>query len=70
MIKLDCLFSFITFRSSILVIFMIAMGITLRHSQIHKDWLSLIYNGVGLGLAISGISNFRAYYKLTIKTNT
>jgi hypothetical protein len=46
---------------------MIAMGITLRHFQIHKDWLSLIYNGVGLGLAISGISYFRAYYRLSVK---
>lgn len=60
-----CLFSFITLRNYILVIFMIAMGIALRHSHIHKDWLSLIYNGIGLGLAISSISYFKAYYKLT-----
>jgi uncharacterized membrane protein len=59
-----CFFSFITFRSYILVIFMIALGITLRHSHIHKDWLSLIYNGIGLGLAISSISYFKAYYRL------
>lgn len=65
-----CLFSFITFRSYILVIFMITVGITLRHSHIHKDLLSLIYNGIGLGLAISSISYFRAYYKLTTKTDT
>ena len=65
-----CLFSFITFRSYILVIFMIAMGITLRHSHIHRDWLSLIYNGIGLGLALSSISYFKAYYKLTSKTKT
>jgi hypothetical protein len=59
-----CFFSFITFRSYILVIFMIALGITLRHSRIHKDWLSLIYNGIGLGLAISSISYFKAYCRL------
>jgi len=60
-----CLFSFITFRSYILVIFMIAIGITLRRSHIQRDWLSLIYNGIGLGLGISSISYFRAYYRLT-----
>ena len=65
-----CFFSFITFKSYLLVIFMIALGIILRHSHIHKDWLSLIYNGIGLGLAVSSISYFKAYYKLTIKTNT
>jgi len=64
-----CLFSFITFRSYILVIFMIAMGIALRHSHIHKDWLSLVYNGIGLGLGISSISYIKAYYELTAKVN-
>lgn len=60
-----CFFSFITFRSYLIVIFMIALGVTLRHSHIHKDWLSLIYNGIGLGLALSSISYFKAYCRLT-----
>jgi uncharacterized membrane protein len=59
-----CFFSFITFKSYLIVIFMIALGVTLRHSHIHKDWLSLIYNGIGLGLALSSISYFKAYYRL------
>lgn len=63
-----CLFSFITLRSYILVIFMIAVGITLRHSHIHKDWLSIIYNGIGIGLAISSISYFKAFFRLTTLT--
>ena len=63
-----CFFSFITFRSYLIVIFMIALGVTLRHSHIHKDWLSLIYNGIGLGLGLSSISYFKAYRVASLST--
>jgi hypothetical protein len=59
-----CFFSFITFRSYLLVIVMMALGITLRHSGIPREWLSVIYNGIGLGLAISSIQYFKSYLNL------
>ena len=59
-----CFFSFMTFRSYILVIVMMTLGITLRHSAIPKNWLSIIYNGIGIGLALSSIRYFKSYFNL------
>ena len=60
-----CFFSFMTLRSYIMVIFMMTLGITLRHSSIKKEWLSIIYCGIGIGLALSSLRYFKAYLKLT-----
>jgi hypothetical protein len=54
-----CLFSFITWKSYLIIVIMVAMGITLRHSNIPKQYLSILYNGIGLGLFLSGIRYFR-----------
>lgn len=59
-----CFFSFITFRSYLLVIVMMTLGITLRHSSIPREWLSVIYSCIGLGLALSSIRYFKWYLKL------
>jgi hypothetical protein len=59
-----CLFSFITIKSYMIIIIMIALGITLRHSAIPKQYLSILYNGIGLGLFLSGIRYFRYSAKL------
>jgi hypothetical protein len=54
-----CLFSFITWKSYLIVIFMIALGITLRHSSIPKQYLSIVYNGIGFALFLSGTKYLR-----------
>jgi hypothetical protein len=54
-----------TLRSYILVIVMMTLGITLRHSSIPRDWLSIIYNGIGFGLALSSVSYFNSYISLS-----
>ena len=54
-----CIFSFISWRSWLLVAFMISLGITLRHSPMPKEYLAVIYMGIGLGLLLSGIRYFR-----------
>ena len=36
------------------VIIMVTLGITLRHSAIPKQYLSVLYNGLGIGLFLSG----------------
>ena len=59
-----CLFSFMTCRSYIIVLIMVSMGIALRHSSIPKRYLSILYNGIGLALFLSGIRYFRFFIKL------
>jgi hypothetical protein len=61
------LFNFITPRSYLIIIVMVALGITLRHSAIPKQYLSIIYNGIGLGLFLSGIRYFRYFIMLLMK---
>jgi hypothetical protein len=53
-----------TFRSYLLVFVMMTLGITLRHSSIPREWLSVLYNGIGIGLALSSIRYFKSYLNL------
>jgi hypothetical protein len=55
-----CLFSFITWKSYLVIVIMMTMGITMRHSSIPKQYLSILYNGIGLGLFLSGIKYLRS----------
>ena len=59
-----CLFSFITWRSYFIVLIMISLGITLRHSAIPKSYLSVMYTAIGLALFLSGIKYMRFFVKL------
>lgn len=54
-----CLFSFITWKSYLIIVVMMTMGITMRHSSIPKQYLSVLYNGIGLGLFLSGLRYFQ-----------
>jgi hypothetical protein len=57
-------FYFMTFKSYLIVLVMVSMGIALRHSAIPKRYLSILYNGIGLALFLSGIRYFRFFFKL------
>jgi len=59
-----CLFSFMTWRSYFIVLIMVSMGIALRHSAIPKRYLSVLYNGIGLALFLSGIRYLRFFVLL------
>jgi hypothetical protein len=63
-----CLFSFMTWKSYLLVPVMVSMGIFLRHSPIPKPYLSVIYSGIGLGLFLSGIWYFR-FFRMLLQEN-
>ena len=54
-----CIFSFITWKSYLVVVIMIGFGITLRHSGIPRQYLSVIYNCIGLALFLSGLRYIR-----------
>jgi hypothetical protein len=61
-----CVFSFITWRSYGIILIMVSLGIALRHSSIPKRYLSILYNGIGLALFLSGIRYFRFFLKLLL----
>ncbi|MFN8242060.1 MAG: hypothetical protein U0X39_15075 [Bacteroidales bacterium] len=54
-----CVFSFVTWKSYLVIAFMMTLGITLRHSSIPKHYLSILYNGIGIGLFLSGLAYFK-----------
>ncbi|MCF8129429.1 MAG: hypothetical protein K9N10_13020 [Deltaproteobacteria bacterium] len=55
-----CVFSFMTWKSYLMVAVMIAMGALLRHSPIPKPYLSTLYIGIGLALILSSVRYLRA----------
>jgi hypothetical protein len=59
-----CVFSFMTWKSYIIVLIMVSMGIALRHSSIPKRYLSILYDGIGLALFLSGIRYLRFFIML------
>ncbi len=61
-----CLFSFITWKSYLIIIVMVILGITLRHLHIPKQYLSIIYNGIGLALFLSGFRYLRHSMQLML----
>lgn len=54
-----CLFSFISWKSYLVVLIMVSAGIALRHSQIPKEYLSVLYLGIGAALILSSIRYLR-----------
>jgi uncharacterized membrane protein len=54
-----CAFSFMTWKSYIIVAVMVTMGTWLRHSAIPKTYLSIVYIGIGLSLILSSIRYLR-----------
>jgi hypothetical protein len=60
-----CLFAFQPWKSYLIILVMIAMGIGLRHSPIPKPYLSILYVGIGMALILSSIRYLRAFLKET-----
>lgn len=54
-----CLFSFISWKSYLVLLVMVSVGIALRHSQIPKEYLSVLYLGIGAALILSSIRYLR-----------
>jgi hypothetical protein len=66
MTEKKCFFSFMTWKSYLIVPVMVSMGIFLRNSTLPKEYLSVIYTGIGLGLFLSGIRYFRFLVRLLL----
>jgi hypothetical protein len=54
-----CIFSFISWKSYLIIFAMVTMGITLRHSSVPKQYLSVVYICMGGALFLSSIRYFR-----------
>ncbi|MHC4489071.1 MAG: hypothetical protein ACYS9C_01925 [Planctomycetota bacterium] len=54
-----CIFSFMSWKSYILIIIMIAIGFLLRHSPIPKLYLAVPYTGIGTALILSSVRYLR-----------
>ena len=54
-----CIFGFLTWRSYANIALMVTLGVTLRHSAVPKDYLSLVYTSMGGGLLMGSFQ----YYK-------
>jgi len=57
-----CIFSFMTWKSYIIVAIMVAMGTFLRHSSIPRPCLSILYTGIGLALILSSVRYLRVLF--------
>ncbi len=56
--KKPCIFGFMSWKSYLIVIIMMTMGIYLRMSPIPKPYLAIIYIGIGTALILSGSKYF------------
>lgn len=54
-----CVFSFLTWKSYVMVALMISLGALLRHSPIPKPYLSVLYTGIGFALVLSSVRYLR-----------
>jgi len=61
-----CVFSFMPWKSYILIMIMVLIGFLLRHSPIPKLYLSVPYIGIGTALILSSVRYLR-YLILSIK---
>jgi hypothetical protein len=58
-----CVFSFMPWKSYLLIPVMITLGILLRHSALPKHYLAILYIAIGLALALSSVRYMRYFLK-------
>ena len=62
----QCVFSFMSWKSYVMVCLMMLLGALLRHSPIPKPILSVLYIGIGVALILSSIRYLRVLVLQTI----
>ncbi len=60
-----CLFAFQSIQSYLLVMVMIALGVTLRHTGLAPIWLIVVYVAIAVALLVSSSIYFRASRQMT-----
>ncbi len=61
MTEKKCLFSFITWKSYLIIMVMVTLGTYLRHSAIPHRYLAVLYTGIGLALILSSLRYIRVF---------
>lgn len=59
----QCMFSFIPWKSYLIIAVMITMGSVLRHSAIPKPYLAVLYTAIGLALLLSSVRYLRMFFR-------
>ena len=59
-----CLFAFQAWTSYLIITVMIALGVALRHSPVPKQWLAIVYTGIGGALFMASFSYYRHLLRL------
>ena len=59
-----CIFGFQPWKSYLIIVIMIVMGTTLRHSSLPKHYLAIIYIGFGGAMLLSSFRYHRVFIKL------
>ena len=62
-----CIFAFQAWKSYLIIAFMIALGIILRHSPIPKHYLAIVYTAIGGALLLSSLHYYRRLWQLILK---
>ncbi len=57
-----CVFSFIPWKSYLIIVVMVTMGTALRHSAIPKQYLAILYTTIGLALILSSVRYIRVFF--------
>jgi len=57
------LISFISWKSYLIIIIMVTLGVLLRHSEIPKHYLAILYTGIGLALILSSVRYMRVFFR-------
>jgi uncharacterized membrane protein len=63
-----CIFGFQPWKSYLLIMVMIVMGMTLRNSTVPKPYLAIIYIGFGGAMLLSSLRYHRIFIKLINKS--
>ncbi len=61
MVGKKCIFSFMTWKSYIIVAAMVTIGVLLRQYPVPKPYLSALYTGIGLSLILSSVRYLRVF---------
>jgi len=62
-----CIFAFQAWRSYLIIIFMILLGLTLRHSPFPKHFLAVIYETIGGALFFSSVHFYVRIWRVKIR---
>ncbi len=58
-----CVFSFMPWKSYLLIPVMIILGLLLRHSALPKHYLAILYIAIGLALTLSSVRYLRHFWE-------